>query len=789
MMKRLFPILLISTLVFAQDHPSGTRITPPTIRDYQPRGLSRGMTTEMTLEGFNLAKAANIYFSEPGITYKIKSIKELPDLPDIRIGSNGGQSSIDVGPLPPRNQIVLEVTIPSSQAVGPVRMRVQTPLGSSPVATFLVEPFWGETPEVEPNDSPEKSSEVILPSILAGTIGRSGDQDVYKLKVTAGQRLTFENNFQAIGSAISPVIEILDSDQNVIKTYGYAGDRTQRVFAHTFDAAGEFYVRVSDYQENSGGFYRIKVGDFPVVTGVYPLGGQMNSDQTLKLATTVKPVVQTMRIAPLFSTDVLKLRAQVGNLLAFNETRLAVGQDPEEEASMTNGTLAAAQPIKLGNIVNGRITKGPQYFKFDAKKGQDLVFEVNARRLGSELDSVIDILTADGKPVERAVAQPVWETTLALRDTDSVNRGIRITSWNALLSGDYVMIDSEIVRVDELPHSPDEDIIFESFLGQRTAYFGTTAEGHAIDRPAYKVKIHPAGTKLPPNGMPIARLMWRNDDGGGPYGKDSYLRFSPPADGTYLLRLADVNNQGGENFAYRLQARAPRPDFRITSPLANPNLPVGGTIPVQVTAIRIDDFDGPIEVTLTDLPARITARPTKISGREDIGVVLLTATADAKLDKAIPMRLSATANIGGKVVTREFDREDPLRLISLMPKADITMTSETKEIELEPGSTAKVTVRVQRHNGFKGRVPVDVVGLPARVRTADVGLNGVLLNEDEETRTFLVEAFPTAQPGVDQLFYVGGRVETRAAGQQNSFFAPEPIRVRVVDRKVRVSSN
>src|SRR5262249_48971655 len=42
-------------------------------------------------------------------------------------------------------------------------------------------------------------------------------------------------------------------------------------------------------------------------------------------------------------------------------------------------------------------------WRFTAKKGQRLVVEINARRLSSPLDSVIEILDAKGQPVPRAV--------------------------------------------------------------------------------------------------------------------------------------------------------------------------------------------------------------------------------------------------------------------------------------------------------------------------------------------------------------------------------------------------
>ena len=72
---------------------------------------------------------------------------------------------------------------------------------------------------------------------------------------------------------------------------------------------------------------------------------------------------------------------------------------------------------------------------------------------------------------------------------------------------------------------------------------------------------------------------------------------------------------------------------------------------------------------------------------------------------------------------------------------------------------------------------MEVRNLPPRVRVLDVGLNGVLITEDESRRSFTIEALPMAQP-IDQLIYVSGVVETRA-GQQSSYASPEPILLHV----------
>ena len=114
----------------------------------------------------------------------------------------------------------------------------------------------------------------------------------------------------------------------------------------------------------------------------------------------------------------------------------------------------------------------------------------------------------------------------------------------------------------------------------------------------YKVQIYPPGKPFVTNGLPVVHLPYRNDDGGPGYGKDSLLHFTAPADGEYVVRLRDVRGLKGEDYAYRLTVRPPSPDFRLSVRPRNPNVPAGGRIPVTVTALRLDDFDGPIEVTV-----------------------------------------------------------------------------------------------------------------------------------------------------------------------------------------------
>ena len=164
-LRNSFGIVLAISSLTAGDQPTGSRITPPTLNSVSPVGIARGTTVEISMEGLNLAKTSAIYFSEPGITGRIVRVKELPDLPDIRLGSNGTASTVDVGPLPPRNQVTVEVEVSPDAQVGPVSFRLLTPLGTSPEGKVLIEPYYGEAPDKEPNDTPENAFETFLPAI------------------------------------------------------------------------------------------------------------------------------------------------------------------------------------------------------------------------------------------------------------------------------------------------------------------------------------------------------------------------------------------------------------------------------------------------------------------------------------------------------------------------------------------------------------------------------------------------------------------------------------------------
>jgi hypothetical protein len=153
-------------------------------------------------------------------------------------------------------QVTLDVTVDATADAGAVAFRVQTPLGTTPEGRIAIEPPFEVTEDREPNDSVSSAMPFKPASILAGTIAKAGDIDLYKLTVAAGQELSFENVAALTGSTLQPIISIINEDGAVEQEYASASG-----FRHKFTSGGTRYVRISDFLQSGRNthFYRIRV--------------------------------------------------------------------------------------------------------------------------------------------------------------------------------------------------------------------------------------------------------------------------------------------------------------------------------------------------------------------------------------------------------------------------------------------------------------------------------------------------------------------------------------------------
>ncbi len=777
------------------DHPTGDRTTPPTIESISPKGISRGARHTLQVEGYNLRGASAVHFDDPLVRGTVVDVARMPDVrEEPRLGAAGFVSTVDLGPQPARYLARVEVIADANAEVAPVRFALSTQFGLSPTGKILIEPDYPVVSEGGPErdgSTEETSRTVTLPAILSGVISEPGDEDVFRITAGAGQEVVFEETGTQVGSEITPVIDVFTADGIPVRLRRQGQRGGVRALAHRFEHAGDYVVRVSDYQRSgsSNHFYRLKVGEFPLVESAYPLGVRRGATATVSLqGANLGSGVVSVRGEPSWMDDHrVVVRPDTPRGRAANSVKLALGDHPEAEADGGNTEAATAQTVQVPVTINGRLTSGAHYFRFAAEANERVLVDVTASQLGSPLDSVVEILSARGEPIHSVTLRSVAVTHVDLFDHTSKEAEIRLQLSNDFDAGDYLMLGSEVMLVTRMPRQPDEGIALESFppiipgrptgAAVRLASFGTSPQAHAKGTAMYKVQVHPPGAKFPPNGLPVARLHFRNDDGRFPHGKDSFLEFTAPAGGEYVARIQDSHGRSGTQYAYRLALRPPRPDFQLSSEPRTPNVPRGGRFPLRVTALREDGFDGAIRVSAGNLPPGLRAADTVIPPGQMVATVMLEAGPDAPIGESFPLAIEGTARIGGKEVSKRANQADRLQLVSVTQPPDIRITTDTREVTLEPGQDAQITVTVERKNGFGGRVPVEVLNLPPHTDTPEVGLNRIMVTEELTTRTFSIRALPGAQP-LEQMVYVSGIIETRSS--QPSAFAAEPIRLRIV---------
>jgi hypothetical protein len=563
----------------------------------------------------------------------------------------------------------------------------------------------------------------------AGNLDRAGAVNIQRFDAKKDQQLGIQL-IKAKDSKIEPVLTITDKAGRVV------AESNDGHLGHTFAAAGSYTISVRD-REYRGGTdfkYQLKLGEIPVVTTVFPMGMMRGENGHVHLDGVFLPKKSIPMSVPDDAKAGQVILLPVGDGV-LGKAQIIVGDLPE--------VLAGAK-MQVNSTANGRIRNDKQEdrWAFLAKKGQRLVVEVNARRIGSRLDSVIEILDKNDQPVPRAVLRSQAKTNVTFRDHDSAGGGIRIEAWSDLGINDYLYVGNELMKIKELPTHPDADCNFFATDGRRLGYLDTTPTHHANGTPMYKVGIHPPGARFPPNGFPVFTLYYKNDDGGPGYGRDSRILFDPPSDGEYKVRITDARGMGGANFGYRLTVRPPRPSFEVRATPADLKVHNFGGAPLNISVDRFDGHDGPIDIRYDNLPPGFSAPPTRIEAGMFSTTVTLYAQVNApSAPPKMPMKVIGEAMIDGKKVVKESAGLNP----QAIPEGDLRTWTDVDAIAIKPGGQAKMLVHIERTKGFKGRVPIEVRGLPHGVKVLDIGLNGILVNENETSRQVVIYAEPWVQ--------------------------------------------
>jgi hypothetical protein len=280
--------------------------------------------------------------------------------------------------------------------------------------------------------------------------------------------------------------------------------------------------------------------------------------------------------------------------------------------------------------------------------------------------------------------------------------------------------------------------------------------------------------------------------------RDPTLEFDPPADGDYLTEVTDLNGEGGLGYVYMLRIEpvpAPHPDFSLAIYPANPSVPRGGSVPVEVRVTRTGGFTGPVRFELPPLPAGVTAFIPDYAATADRFYVALTATADAGAALS-PFGVTGVAEIEGKTVSHTATGSErvwnlaPLHAVAtklmnigVCEPPDFRMRLDRYEVTLAPGESADVTAFVDKLPNYPRGIPIRAATVDYEGGALPAGLSiaRVTLPPEADHVSVRISATAKAKPGEYPVFVCGLSNPSTNDYILVGYLAP-PLRVKVVEK-------
>lgn len=387
---RMLPIFMFvlagSVAEFAAGQPSLSYSVPAAVRP--------GQTIELTLHGAKLDGALNVWTSFPA---KVELVPAPADKKDL-------------------TSRVCKVTVDAQVPVGIGGIVVANPAGNTDPLFVLVD----DLPSVADNGQNHTLAQaqgLTLPTAVDGAADGTAF-DFYKFTAKKEQKVSIEAVAARMASALDPIVRLLDSaGKELLLADDDVSFGADCRFSWTVPADGDYVLEIRDNQFRGGGRYRLRVGDFPLVSAPYPLGGRFGSTMRFRfsgpLAEAAAPVF--LRLAEDGIRGQQFIAAKLPNGQSSAMATIVTSRLPDIVESEPNNDLKIATLTSLPCAINGVFQEAHDrdYYQFAAAKGQVMQFRAVSRSLGSPTYLVMKILNADGAQLAESPVSDADEASLA----------------------------------------------------------------------------------------------------------------------------------------------------------------------------------------------------------------------------------------------------------------------------------------------------------------------------------------------------------------------------------------
>jgi hypothetical protein len=374
-------------------------IRPPYIGYVFPAGGAQGSTFEARIGGENVYGSIAAVISGKGVVVEVTDSREPESLMAglQKKKKKAKQTVID-------EIIKLKVTVAPDAEPGAREICLVTPHGLSNKRVFQVDSF-KEVREAEPNNT--EASAVPLPALPVLVNGQilPGDVDRFKFSARKGQQLVVEIFARALIPYIADAVP--GWFQAIVSLYDPQGKEVAMaddfrfnpdpVLFYEVPADGLYGLAVRDsiYRGREDFVYRVKIGEVPFITSVFPLGAP-RGDKPVTVKLTGKNLPSDTLTVPVDAkAPAVQLLSVIRDGLVSNRVPFAVGSLPE----VLEAEGGKSQKVSMPVVVNGRLRAPGEKdsYAFAGKKGQTVSVDVQARRLGSPLDAYVTLFNGRGE--------------------------------------------------------------------------------------------------------------------------------------------------------------------------------------------------------------------------------------------------------------------------------------------------------------------------------------------------------------------------------------------------------
>ncbi len=631
--------------------------------------------------------------------------------------------------------------------------RVHTSQGVTAGMPFVV----GDLPEVveQEIDGAPIPQQVTLPVTVNGRIFPRRDVDVWTFSLQAGETVVCDVAAESLRSPLDATISVVGPQGGVIARCDDARGRDPRL-VFSAEVAGDYAVSIWDAQ--LGGLqdyvYRLSLRRGPVLESVYPLGAQRGSTVQLESIAADGSAEQQAVSVPADA-------AEQWHLPWAEQLSLQVSDLPELLEHEPNAEAVSAQQLVVGSVANGRIDEpgDVDVWRLQATKDQPLWLDLNAARLGSPLDSLLQIFNAEGTMVAESddLASGQTDSALIFRPPTDGDYEVRVSdsfrsrggaefayrlqvvpaadlrpSFQLSLPADALTVnrggevklkvtverlhgfsEAIVLQVDGLPEgvTVEGTEIPEKKNDVQLVFRADAAAGVSLQALTVRGSVKPA---VPEQAVPEKAAAGEQTAVTVAVGAEQQQGTDETGAATIVATVA-AGAGGSSGTALWLSVAVPTP-FRFLGDFETRYAPRGSAF-TRRYRIERGDYAGPLTVSLAERQTRHLQGVT--------GPVIEVPAGESEFEYTVQLppwmeigRTSRTCLMAvGQVTTEDggthnvsytsFEQND--QIIVLVDPGQMSLRLDQESLLAEAGSVAELPFEVQRANDLQGPVTVELI--------------------------------------------------------------------------------